>query len=271
MPKQNAIKGAALIPNAGIAADYSNAITALFKRFALDVQREMVLAFEESEAFDGYAMDASITSRARIRLNALLRKWHPIFGQAAKRIVERMVARTLKNSDATVKLSLKTMAENITLDTSKIPASLQEIIAATTEESANLIKLIPQQYLADVQGAVMRSITTGNGLKDLVPYMRTRYQNRARHARNTALDQTRKAYNGMARARIQSAGLVKFEWLHSGGGQEPRPLHVKLSRTIHRFDDPPYIGDMYGQPVYGFPSELPACKCTLRPVIEFDD
>ena len=38
-------------------------------------------------------------------------------------------------------------------------------------ENVGLIKSIPAQYLNGVQGAVMRSITTGNGMQDLVPYL----------------------------------------------------------------------------------------------------
>lgn len=259
MAKKNIIRTAPLIPNAGIASDYANAIAAIVKAMADDVKKEMIEAFKENPIPVSGAMDASIASQARIRLNSLNDKWKSIFSRFAKRIVTRMISRTLRNADATVNMSLKDLSAELTIDTSTIPVALKEIIKATTEESANLIRLIPQEYLADVQGAVMRSITSGNGLQDLVPYMNTRYEQRTRHARNVALDQTRKAYNGMARARMQSIGLKKFEWLHSGGGQEPRPLHVKLSRQIFSFDDPPYIGDMYGQPVYGFPGELPNC------------
>ena len=67
-----------------------------------------------------------------------------------------------------------------------------------------LIKSIPEQYFKDVTGSVMRSITTGNGLADLVPEIKKYDGQTERRAKLLALDQTRKAYNSINKQRMQS-------------------------------------------------------------------
>ena len=110
-------------------------------------------------------------------------------------------------------------ATDFQIDTSFSDARLEEVIKASTQEAANLIKSIPVNYINEVQGQVMRSITTGQGLKDLVPYLTKKYHGNVRKAKNVALDQTRKAYQSINTSRLKSLGVKKFIWVHSGGGK----------------------------------------------------
>jgi len=216
-------------------------------------------------------MDDSPVSQSRIAINRLLKKWNPIFAEWAKTYTDKMIERTLKNTSFTLGQSLREMSQELTINTDLIDGPLREIIKASTEEAANLIRLIPQQFLGRVQGAVMRSITSGNGMQDLIPTMNKFYHQQVRHARNVAYDQTRKAYNNINAGKMKSLGVKKFEWVHSAGGQHPRKLHQELNGKVFDLDDPPYIGEMYGEAVYGKPGDLPNCKCTMRPIISFED
>jgi len=71
----------------------------------------------------------------------------------------------------------------------------------------------------------------------------------------------------LALERMKSAGVTKFEWLHTGGGKQPRKLHKELSRQIFNIDEPPFIGVMYGERIHGYPGQLPNCRCAMRAVI----
>jgi len=216
-------------------------------------------------------MDDSPVSQSRMAINRLLKKWNPVFSQWAKTYTDKMIDRTVTNAGSTLGMSLKAMSEKLTINADIIDDPLREIIKASTEEAANLIRLIPQQFLGRVQGAVMRSITTGRGMQDLIPTMNRLYKQQVRHARNVAYDQTRKAYNNINAGKMKALGVKKFEWVHSAGGQHPRKLHQELNGGIFDLDNPPYIGEMYGQAVYGKPGDLPNCKCTMRPIISFED
>ena len=116
----------------------------------------------------------------------------------------------------------------------------------------------------------MRSITTGKGMEDLVPFLTKKYKGNIRRARLIALDQTRKAYQSINTSRLKTLGVKSFIWIHSGGGKEPRMEHIRMSGNEYSFDNPPVIGVMYGEEVRGLPGDLPNCRCICKPVIKFD-
>ena len=265
---KNSIVAGALRPNVGISTDYAKPIVNELELMFRDVQRELKKAFKENHY--GQAMDASLASQSRILLNWLLRKWQPRFDEIAKSATNRMIERTLKNSAITLRNSLKQALPDLSIDTSFSNEQLQEVIKASTLEAANLIKIIPYKFLNEVQGQVMRSITTGKGMEDLVPFLTKKYNGNIRHARNTALDQTRKAYQSINTSRLKTLGVKKFIWIHSGGGKEPRVNHIRMSGNEYSFDNPPVIGVMYGEEVRGLPGDLPNCRCICKPVINFD-
>ena len=265
---KNSIVAGALRPNVGISTDYAKPIVNELELMFRDVQRELKKAFKENHY--GQAMDASLASQSRILLNWLLRKWQPRFDEIAKSATNRMIERTLKNSTVTLRNSLKQALPDLSIDTSFSNEQLQEVIKASTLEAANLIKIIPYKFLNEVQGQVMRSITTGKGMEDLVPFLTKKYNGNIRHARNTALDQTRKAYQSINTSRLKTLGVKKFIWIHSGGGKEPRVNHIRMSGNEYSFDNPPVIGVMYGEEVRGLPGDLPNCRCICKPVINFD-
>lgn len=260
--------GKALSPNAGISADFAKPITKLIGLMYRDTLRELKAVFEETNFVS--AMDASTSSQARIAMNRLMNKWSDRFDDIAKGIVDRMIARTLKNSSVTLALSLKEVSANFEIDTTLINERLTEVIKASTQEAVMLIKRIPERFLGDVQGQVMRSITTGKGMQDLIPYLTKKYNGDVRHARLTAADQTRKAYQSINTSRLKTLGIKKFIWIHSGGGKAPRLDHIKMSGNEYSFDDPPVIGKMYGNEVRGLPGDLPNCRCIYKPIINFD-
>ena len=265
MNEKNIKKGGILTPSISIRIAYEKSITRLIAKLAKAIKTEL----EEAYAVGMDAMDASVTSQARIRLNALLDRFMPQFNQLAKDATDLMIQRTHKNVNATFRMSLKEISKDFVIGEEAIDDRTREILKASTEEAANLIRLIPQKYLADVQGYVMRSIVGGQKEERLSDYLTRMYNGNVRHAKLVALDQTRKAYNGLAAAKMQNAGMTEFEWIHSGGGQHPRQLHQQMNGKIYDLNDPPFIGRMYGQDVYGKPGDLPNCRCKIRLIVRF--
>ncbi|MFK2876902.1 phage head morphogenesis protein [Rhodanobacter hydrolyticus] len=261
--------GGELRPAVGIAAEFYKPVRLMLEKMGAEIKREMLAAFHAA-GMDHMAMDAPDgSSQARIRLNKIGNKWKPRFSELSKRIVDRMMAQTLKNSAVTLGMSLRQISKDFEVDTSFLNDRIEQVISASTQEAANLIKVIPEQYLSDVQGAVMRSISTGKGLKDLVPTLNRLYDGRIKHARNVALDQTRKAYSNITAARLQALGCESFIWVHTGGGKHPRKDHIDMSGNEYRYDDLPVIGVMYGQEVRGKPGDLPFCRCIQKPVFNW--
>ena len=277
-PSLDAQRGSVLTPNAAIEQEYAAAILTLIRRMSDETKKAMQAVFagerpslEPEVAMDAADVPTGVGTQARVALNALMDKYEPIFNRWAKKATQRMMDRTAKNSGVTLGLSLRQMSAAVRLDATKLSPRTQDIIRAGTAEATSLIKLIPAKYLTNVQGAVSRSITTGNGMADLVPFLEKQYQGNVKHARFVAHDQVRKAYNNVNASRMTDLGLRTYEWIHTGGAKEPRKLHEQLSGKVCSLDDPPYIGEMYGQPVYGKPGDLPGCRCRMRPILDFGD
>ena len=260
----------------------------------------------DDDRMDDEVKSGTVASQARIALAALLARYVPLFSQLARKATKRMMARSLKNSTVTLGLSLKQMAPDVEIKIGGGSGSgggggkgggpgassfgagrgasgfsgtgmtdrLQEIITASTAEAVSLIQSIPRQYLSNVQESVMRSIVSGGGHKELVSALNDRYGKTIRQARNMAMDQTRKVYSNITSHQMRDAGVTHYKWLHVGGSAHPRHLHVELGERskngeIFSLDDPPYIGEMYGEPVYGGPGLLPNCRCLKIPVSKF--
>jgi SPP1 gp7 family putative phage head morphogenesis protein len=270
--KVETLRGAPLMLAGSIATDYYDTLARAIARMEREVRREVTALFADFAAdSSGWGMDASVASQARILSNALRDKFAGLFAKIATNAATQMVKRATKDSEQKTAISLREMSGDMTLRTAFNTPFLQDVFTASVAESVSLIKRIPEKYLDNVQGSVMRSIQTGNGLADLVPALDKYGVSIRNWSKNVALDQTRKAYNSSNAARMKSLGVKKFEWVHSGGSNHPRDYHKNtLNGQIFSFDDLPHLdGPNSGEK--GIPGQAPYCRCTMRPVWEFDD
>ncbi len=273
------LRGTHLLYNASQQDKYKNALTRLVQEMTEETQKEIKKLFS-SEVAQEYieaqkqasAMDASISSKARILMNALMDKFTQLFAFKSKRLAERMINSASGISKTNLHTSLKKLSGGLSLKTGIVTPGMEEVAKALVAENVSLIKSIPEQYFKDVTGAVMRSITTGQGLADLVPEIRKYDGMTDRRAKNIALDQTRKAYNSINKARLQKIGIKQFEWVHSGGGQTPRESHLKINGHIFDFENLEAQQAALGVPPQdrGIPGYPVNCRCTILPIIRFE-
>lgn len=262
------LRGDTLNYNAAQQSEYIKAIQAMVVQMAAQTERAVINLFEKPAAREYYAEDASLVSEAKSMVDRLTATFTDMFNRRAEGIARKMFKGALATSKASLGISLKELSGGMTIKTGLVPDKLEDVLSAAITENVGLIRTISSDYLGQVQGAVMRSLQPGgNGLADLVPFLQERKEITKRHARNIALDQTRKAFNSANELRLKALGVEEFEWIHSGGGAHPRQDHIAMSGNIYRFDDLPVIGVMYGVEVRGLPGGVPGCKCTMRPVI----
>ena len=262
--------GGVLRPAVNIADDLAAAIIEEIGLMARQTRREMLKAVA-SGGFDhaDMAMDDNPASQARMRLSWLREKWSKRFRDLAKSQVDRMISRTVKNSTVTLGMSLREVSEGFKINIGPSNERLQTVIQASTQEAAQLIKRIPEQYLSDVQGHVMRAISTGRGQADLVPYFTKRYEGDVRWARHVSMDQQRKAYANINQVRLQAVGVESYIWVHTGGGKYPRESHIAMNGKEYRYDDPPVIEKATG--ARGKPGDAIFCRCVAKPVFRFNN
>lgn len=254
---------------------YSKELKKLVRRMTKTVRREIEKFFksDDMEVFHAeqvkMAQDASVASQAKILTNKLISRFTWLFNDKAPDLAEMMVNSQLKNSRVSLAASLKELSGGLTIKTNFMTGDLNEVVKSIVAENVSLIKSIADVYLSNVQKSVLRSITFGQGLKDLIPRLKKFDGMSERHAKNVALDQTRKTYNSINRARMEKVGVKKFKWLHSGGGQKPRKDHIEMNGNIYSFDDLPVIDKRTGE--RGIPGQAINCRCRMAPVIEFDN
>ena len=195
MFKPKVIRGKPLNPSVVLEQRYYDELRYLVMRMSKHTEKELLAFFKEPHAEEYFAEveDASVGSQARILVNALQRVFDDIFSGAAKPLAETMVGASDRDSQRSLKRSLKELSGGLVLDTSILTGELKDILTASVAENVGLIKSIATQYLDGVRGAVMRSITTGNGLQDLVPFLAAHEGVTLRRARGIARDQTVKA------------------------------------------------------------------------------
>ena len=274
---EGAARGAALNHPTTLEIRYTKGVQRIINAVIRETQKEVREIFATPDATGYFAEDASFTSIANKSLDALFKRLGARTQIEAEKLARKMVKGANKASQASMAGSLKELSGGVTLKPSEMGGDIAEILASSIEANAGLIVDITATYQAKVSDAVNRSIQSGRGLADLIPFMRDQTGVTKRHGKNVALDQTRKAFTSLNVARMENVGLSKFEWIHSGGGQRPRKYHLDrwpqgLNGGIFDIHDPPFI-DPPGQKTRerGLPADAIFCKCRMRPVLVFDE
>lgn len=273
------MKGARLALPAGVAGRYASKLQALTDKMTATTRKEIEALYEHPDFHDYFAkknaapatiaMDVSPASQARILTNKLKKEFDGLFRELAKPMAEDMVNQADAASADAMATSLKQLSGGLKLQTDFLTDTMGEFLKAAVSSNVALIKSIPSEFFTDVQGAVMRSITDGKGLADLTKFFEDQEGVQSRRAKNIAIDQTHKAYQGLNAERMKKVGVGKYEWVHSGGGLHPRPLHESYSGRIFSFDKPPVIDEHTGE--RGIPGQAVNCRCTMVPVVQFED
>lgn len=267
--KPKMVQGTAINVNAAVEDRYYRNLASLINSMAQEVEKKVKGLFSSETAEQYFAQDATISPQARILTNAFFKKFESIFAEKAVPLSESFADQSESASKSQVKGSLKDLSGGLTISLESIDEHTKEILKATITENVGLIKSIPQQYLTQVQGAVMRSITQGNGLQDLIPYLQYQHAVTLRRARMIAKDQTRKAMNNLSRGRLQELGVEDYEWIHTGGSAHPREDHIALSGKVFSWTDPSrFPKNKKGEAIT--PGSEINCRCRFRPVIKFD-
>lgn len=270
------LRGYKLSYNASQQEKYERSLSVLVIAMVNETRKEVFKLFRSPLSKDYFkkqesiAMDASLSSQARILMNALTLKFSQLFDSRSGALAKTMVIGASKTSKSTLHRSLSQLSGGLSLNTGIVSEGMEDVAKASIEENVSLIRSIPEQYFKDVTGSVMRSITTGRGIQDLIPDIEKYEGQTKRRARNIALDQTRKAYNSINKQKMVALGITKFEWLHSGGGQSPRDSHQKISGHIFSFENLYEEQAALGVPEKdrGLPSVPVNCMCTILPVID---
>lgn len=207
------------------------------------------------------AEDATPSQHMAKTLRELAKRWSAKFDDSATQIADAYLRGLFKTSDSAFRAALKDAGWSVDF---KMTSAMKDAFEASLAENVGLIRSIPEQYLQQVEGAVMRSYTTGRDLESLTKELQALYPKASNRAVLIARDQSNKANAVVNRTRQMELGIVEAVWLHSSGGKEPRPDHVAASGKTYKIAEGCKISGEYIQP-----GEEINCRCVSRAVLPF--
>lgn len=245
-------------PNAGIEAEYRARLRRLVDEMNRSIEYWLSAAYRANEP--AMAADETPASALRATMRKLARRWQSRFDRAADDLAKWFSQTASARSDAALRAILKKGGFSVEF---RMTPAARDILQATVGQNVALIKSIPAQYLTQVEGAVMRSVTAGRDLGSLTKALQEQHGVTRRRAAFIARDQNNKATAAMTRARQDELGL-DAKWRHSGGGKHPRPTHVAMDGKTYDVKQ-----GMWDPAVrrYIFPGEEPNCRCVSISIV----
>lgn len=262
MPKQpKTVK--AVHANRGIEAKYRKALQKLIAEMHGSVEYWLTAAYRKEPprmaALVEQAQDASPAQRIRKVLDELARRWTDRFNDYAPKLAEAYLKGMFKASDSAFRQALKEAGWAVDF---KMTPAMRDAFQASLAENVGLIKSIPEKYLQQVEGVVMRSYSAGRDLATMVKDLKQLYPAASHRAELIARDQSNKANAVVNRARQMELGITEAIWMHSHAGKNPRLDHVAANGKRYKIAEGCKISGEFIQP-----GEEINCRCTSRPVL----
>lgn len=249
-------------PNAGIEAAYRKRLTNEIEAMHRSIMRFLVASYRRQEDRI-VAEDESPADALRKTMEELTKRWMRRFDSMAEELADYFATSVEKRSTASLRKILKDGGWTVEF---KMTRAMQDIVDATVHENVALIKSIPQQYLGQVEGIVMRGATTGRDIGQIAEDLEKRLGVTRRRAAFIARDQSNKTTAAFNRARQLEVGITEAIWVHSHGGREPRKSHLAAGDAKVRFD----VAKGWFDPDLGkyiWPGTEINCRCVSRPVL----
>jgi SPP1 gp7 family putative phage head morphogenesis protein len=245
--------------NAGIAAEFGRRLRALIAKMHASCLWWVRATYKANQP--EIAQDATPADILRRAIRRLTKRWTTKFDEAGVKLGEWFAKAVGKRSDEALKKILKDAGISVEF---QMTAAQRDIAQATVSQATSLIKTIPQQHMAKVEQAVMRSVQTGRDLGALSKDLREIAGVSERRAAFISRDQNNKATAAFTRARQIESGITEAVWLHSSAGKKPRPAHVGMNGK--RYDVAKGMWDE-DEREWVFPGQLIRCRCLCRPVV----
>lgn len=248
-------------PNIGLAIAYQKKIDRLIREMDASVSYWIEAAYSANPPA-AMAFDDILPANALKRAISLLKKrWLRNFATAAPKLAAYFALAAQDRTDKQLKKILRDGGFSVKFQQTQ---AMKDIVQATTAENVSLIKSIPEKYLTEVEGLVMRSVSRGRDMGYLSKELQKRYGVTKRRAALIARTQNQMATANMNRVRNVELGITKATWRHSMGGKVPRPTH--LANNGKTYDIAKGWFDPH-EKRWIQPGELINCRCVSIPII----
>ena len=256
-----------IFPPAGIEKEYEKRL----KRAVREMEKSVVYWLSAKyKANESKIIGDSATSNMIKELRRLMAQWKRNFRELCETL-PRWFAAKVRNYVAGNLIQqtkpLKDAGLGFNLQFKYMSQKERQVFQAIVNENVNLIKSIASESLTQVEGIVLRGITSGNDLATVTEQLHHQFGVTERRAAMIARDQTNKATNNLSRQRLLDYGVTKGIWMHTASGKTYRETHEN-DMDGQEYDiregcfDPDEKVNRNIQP-----AELVNCYCVCRPVI----
>ena len=256
----------AVRPNIGLETEFRRALTKQIDALHRSVLYWTKAAYNQNEpTIVALAQDETPAAALLRAIRGLRKRWLKRFDVASVKLAEYFATAVKDRSDAALKKILKD--GGFAVEWRMTPA-MRDVMGATVGEQVGLIKTIPARYFDQIEGAVMRSVSTGRDLKQLTDDIEKIGDVTRKRAAFIARDQSNKATATMTRTRqLETFGAeAEAQWLHSGGGKVPRPSHLKAGKDKVRYK----VSDGWLDPAINkriWPGTEINCRCAGKMIV----
>jgi SPP1 gp7 family putative phage head morphogenesis protein len=249
--------------NVGIGADYKRRLLAELKAMHDSLIYWISAAYRANPPV--LAQDAATPASAIVRdMRKLGDRWLDRFDKLAPKLATHFGKAVADRSDKALADALRRGGMSVRFTTT--PA-VRDVLAGHIAENVSLIKTIAAQHFGQIEQQVMRSVQRGGDLQSLVKNLQQTYGVTRRRATLIATDQNRKATANIQRARQIELGINRAIWLHSGGGNEPRPSHVAKSGKTYNIDTGWFDRAEGKNGEWLWPGTAINCRCVSKAII----
>jgi hypothetical protein len=219
-------------PNAGVEALYRKQllkfVDAMHKSVLYWLKAQYranapAIAMDAPDGDNGSFFEGSAANAMNRQMKRLARRWGRQFDEASPKLAKWFSEKAIDRSQDQLKQILKDGGFSVEF---KLTAPARDAYAAVLNQNVALIKSIPEQYLTQVQGMVMRSVSTGRDLGTLTKEIEHQFKVTRRRAALIARDQNNRATAVINRVRQKELGITTAIWKHSHAGKHPRASHL---------------------------------------------
>lgn len=248
-------------PNVGVEAQYRDELDALIREMQHSVTYWVGARYRSVE--DDLAFDALPFPTLKRALDKVTERWRRNFYERAGELALKFVKHNQKHTDTSFQKSLKDAGVTFEF---KSTAGMKTALQASVFENVQLIKSIADQNLSEVNQIVTRAVQSGGAWGGVQEELQERYGITRRRANLIVRDQASKATSAFNRQRQLDMGLFEAQWVHSSGGKNPRPSHVKAGRDRLVYD---VREGAFLDGKHTWPGHEINCRCCSRPVLPF--
>ena len=255
-----------VFPPAGIEKEYEKRLKKAVRKMEKSVVYWLSAKYRQNES----RITDSATDDLLQAFRRLLHQWEKYFRELCETLprwfvskIRGYVSRNLVEQTR----PLRDAGLGFNLKFSYMSQAERQVFAAIVAENVNLIKSIAHENLTQVEGIILRGITSGNDLFTVKEQLHKQFGVSERRAAMIARDQTAKATNNLSRQRLMDYGITRGIWMHTSAGKTYRETHVEDMNGVEYnikfgcFDPDPKVNRAIQ------PAELVNCHCVCRPVV----